>query len=71
MEQKPFDYRKADDVWRRMAPGENPYPEVRRGDVPAASPSLTGNFCQQLLRQELRHASELLATLEKGLAQFQ
>ena len=30
MENEPYDYRQYDQIWRRVAPQENPYPEVRR-----------------------------------------
>ena len=75
VENQPFDYRLGDRVWQRVAPGETPYPEVRaagageRGPaVPLAPP---GDLCRELLRQELRHAAELLQILEKGLANSQ
>lgn len=68
-EMKPFDYRMADAVWCKAAPQENPYPELRGASYPQLSSGLSGDLCQQLLRQELRHTSELLALLEKSLAQ--
>ena len=75
MENQLFDYRLGDRVWQRVAPEETPYPEARAAgtgeSVPAVPLAPPGALCRELMRQELRHAAELLHILEKGLANFQ
>ena len=68
-EQNPFDYRRADSVWRRASPQENPYPEMRLPSPGIPADPMSGTLCRELLRQELRHTAQLLTLLEKGLAQ--
>ena len=65
---KPRDYRQYDQVWRRVNPRENPYPEVRRETESASVPEASPEAVNAILREELRHARELLKILENSLA---
>lgn len=94
MENEPYDYRQYDQIWRRVAPQENPYPEVRRAGMaprtsgssatpsgraptprdgsnqmmPGMMPGGSGEAMRALLREELRHMTQVLHLLENGLA---
>ena len=59
MDNELYDYRKYDQIWKRVNPQENPYPEARGGIPPVY---------QTLLREELRHMQEVLRVLENALA---
>ena len=71
MDNELYDYRKSDQVWKRVNPQENPYPEVRGS---AAAPARVTPAApappvyQTLLREELRHMQEVLRVLENALA---
>ena len=71
MEDQLYDYRKYDQIWKRVNPQENPYPEARGS---AAAPTRTAPAApvppayQTLLREELRHMQEVLHILENALA---
>ena len=71
MDNELYDYRKYDQVWKRVNPQENPYPEVRGS---AAAPARVTPAApappvyQMLLREELRHMQEVLRVLENALA---
>lgn len=67
MPNEPYDYRKYDQVWSRVNPGENPYPEVRQ-ESNVYPPVEKEETCGAILREELRHARELLKLLENSLA---
>ena len=67
MPNEPYDYRQYDRIWRRVNPRENPYPEVRREET-APVPEVRPEAVNALLREELRHARELLKLLENSLA---
>ena len=60
MDNELYDYRKYDQIWKRVNPQENPYPEARGGIAPPVY--------QTLLREELRHMQEVLRVLENALA---
>ena len=67
MDNTPYDYRKYDQIWKRVNPQENPYPDARGGMLPqqgGAAPAV----CQALLREELRHMQAVLHALENALA---
>lgn len=69
MDHELYDYRKYDQVWRRVNPQENPYPEARR--TAASTPATSGTMppvYQTLLREELRHMQQVLHLLENALA---
>ena len=70
MDNELYDYRKYDQVWKRVNPQENPYPEARGSAAPAkntpAAPAPP--VYQTLLREELRHMQEVLRVLENALA---
>ena len=72
MDNELYDYRKYDQVWKRVNPQENPYPEARgsaaapAGAAGAAAP-VTPVY-QTLLKEELRHMQEVLRVLENALA---
>ena len=66
MDNELYDYRKYDQVWKRVNPQENPYPEARGS---AAAPAVsTAPVYQTLLKEELRHMQEVLRVLENALA---
>ena len=78
MGNEPYDYRTYDQIWKRVAPQENPYPAARAAApdgkaataapaVPAAPAGSTPAY-QTLLREELRHMQAVLHVLEKALA---
>ena len=67
MPNEPYDYRQYDRVWRRVNPRENPYPEIRQEETPPL-PEVKPDAVNALLREELRHARELLKLLENSLA---
>ena len=62
MDNERYDYRKYDQIWKRVNPQEDPYPEVRGSAAPAPP------VYQTLLREELRHMQEVLHVLENALA---
>ena len=67
MEDQLYDYRKYDQIWKRVNPQENPYPDAHGGMLPQqgdAAPAV----CQALLREELRHMQAVLHALENALA---
>lgn len=64
MDNERYDYRKYDQIWKRVNPREDPYPEVRGSAAPAPAPPVY----QTLLREELRHMQEVLHVLENALA---
>ena len=71
MDNELYDYRKYDQVWKRVNPQENPYPEARSSTaaparVTPAAPAPP--VYQTLLREELRHMQEVLRVLENALA---
>ena len=69
MDNELYDYRKFDQVWRRVNPQENPYPEARGGAAaPAVRSEAAPPVYQTLLREELRHMQEVLRVLENALA---
>lgn len=55
------DYAKYARIWRRVDPSVEPYPDV-------AAPGPVPPLSRELLREELRHARELLQLLENALA---
>ena len=63
MDNELYDYRKYDQVWKRVNPQENPYPEARCSAAAPATP-----VYQTLLKEELRHMQEVLRVLENALA---
>lgn len=67
MDNELYDYRRYDQVWQRVNPQENPYPEAREAQT--ALPSAAGApVYQTLLREELRHMQQVLHVLENALA---
>ncbi len=72
MDSELYDYRKYDQVWKRVNPQENPYPEARSAGSPppaaAPAPHAAPGVYQALLREELRHMQEVLHMLENALA---
>ena len=66
MDNELYDYRKYDQVWKRVNPQENPYPEAR-GSAAASTAPVTPVY-QTLLKEELRHMQEVLRVLENALA---
>lgn len=69
MDNELYDYRKYDQIWQRVNPQENPYPEARGS---AAASAVSGTpvtpMYQTLLKEELRHMQEVLRALENALA---
>ena len=63
MDNELYDYRKYDQVWKRVTPQENPYPEARGSAAAPVTP-----VYQTLLKEELRHMQEVLRVLENALA---
>ena len=68
MPDEPYDYRQYDRVWRRVNPRENPYPEMRQTAENEPAPEVKPDAVNAILREELRHARELLKLLENSLA---
>ena len=68
MPDESYDYRQYDRVWRRVNPRENPYPEMRQAAENEAMPEVKPDAVNAILREELRHARELLKLLENSLA---
>ena len=69
MDNELYDYRKYDQVWKRVNPQENPYPEARgSAAAPAGAAAPVTPVYQTLLREELRHLQEVLRVLENALA---
>ncbi len=68
MDDELYDYRKYDQVWQRVNPRENPYPEVRVSAAAPAGANATAPVYQTLLKEELRHMQEVLHVLENALA---
>ena len=70
MDNERYDYRKYDQIWKRVNPREDPYPEVRGSAAPArvAPAPPAPPVYQTLLREELRHMQEVLHVLENALA---
>ena len=68
MPDEPYDYRQYDRVWRRVNPRENPYPEMRQTTENEPAPEVKPDAVNAILREELRHARELLKLLENSLA---
>ena len=66
MDNELYDYRKYDQVWKRVNPQENPYPEARGSAAAPATPAAP--VYQTLLKEELRHMQEVLRVLENALA---
>ena len=66
MDNELYDYRKYDQIWKRVNPQENPYPEARGGIAPRQD--AVPPVYQTLLREELRHMQEVLRVLENALA---
>lgn len=62
------DYRQYDRIWRRVNPRENPYPRVRQAEENEQAPEVKPDAVSAILREELRHARELLELLENSLA---
>ena len=67
MPDTPYDYRQYDRIWRRVNPQEVPYPKVRQEETPPAA-EVKPDEVNAILREELRHARELLKLLENSLA---
>lgn len=67
MDNELYDYRRYDQVWQRVNPLENPYPEARSG-APALPSAAGAPVYQTLLREELRHMQQVLHLLENALA---
>ena len=69
------DYSAAANVWQRVNPTENPYPDAAppmRAAMPAPMPSVPQNrdgMCRALLQEEVRHLRQMLTVLEMTLAQ--
>ena len=63
-----YDYRRYDRVWQRVNPRENPYPEARKAAESEPVPEVRPDALNAILREELRHARELLKLLENSLA---
>ena len=68
MSDESYDYRQYDRVWRRVNPRENPYPQVRQTEENIPIPEVRPEAVNAILREELRHARELLKLLENSLA---
>ena len=68
MDNELYDYRKYDQIWKRVNPQENPYPEARGGIAPRPAGDAVPPVYQTLLREELRHMQEVLRVLENALA---
>ena len=68
MPDKSYDYRQYDRVWQRVNSRENPYPEVRQAAEREPAPEVRPDAVNAILREELRHARELLKLLENSLA---
>ena len=68
MDDELYDYRKYDQVWQRVNPQENPYPEVRVSAAAPARANAPSPVYQTLLKEELRHMQEVLHVLENALA---
>ena len=68
MDDELYDYRKYDQVWQRVDPQENPYPEVRVSAAAPARANAPAPVYQTLLKEELRHMQEVLHVLENALA---
>ena len=67
MENELYDYRKYDQIWKRVNPQENPYPQARGGIAPQGGNAVPPVY-QTLLREELHHMQEILRVLENALA---
>ncbi len=68
MDNELYDYRKYDQIWKRVNPQENPYPQARSGIAPRQGGDAVPPVYQTLLREELRHMQEILRVLENALA---
>ncbi len=68
MDNELYDYRKYDQIWKRVNPQENPYPKARSGIAPRQGGDAVPPVYQTLLREELRHMQEILRVLENALA---
>lgn len=68
MPDESYDYRQYDRVWQRVNSRENPYPEVRQAAEKETIPEVKPDAVNAILREELRHARELLKLLENSLA---
>ena len=68
MDDELYDYRKYDQVWQRVNPQENPYPEARISAAAPAGANAPAPVDQTLLKEELRHMQEVLHVLENALA---
>ena len=68
MPDESYDYRQYDRVWQRVNSRENPYPEVRQAAENEPAPGVKPDAVNAILREELRHARELLKLLENSLA---
>ena len=68
MDNEMYDYRKYDQIWKRVNPQENPYPQARNGIAPRQDGDAVPPVYQTLLREELRHMQEVLRVLENALA---
>ena len=68
MSDESYDYRQYDRVWHRVNPRENPYPEIRQAVENEPTPEIRPDAVNAILREELRHARELLKLLENSLA---
>lgn len=66
MDNELYDYRRYDQVWQRVNPQENPYPEARGAQ--SALSAAGAPVYQTLLREELRHMQQVLHVLENALA---
>ena len=68
MDNELYDYRKYDQIWKRVNPQETPYPQARSGIAPRQGGDTVPPVYQTLLREELRHMQEILRVLENALA---
>lgn len=68
MDNEVYDYRKYDQVWKRVNPAEDPYPKARRAAMAAPAAETAPPVYQTLLREELRHMQAVLQVLENALA---
>lgn len=70
MDNELYDYRKYDQIWQRVDPRENPYPNVRGAadTVSVSAAAVPQTMYQTLLKEELRHMQEVLHALENALA---
>lgn len=71
MAEELYDYRKYDQVWQRVSPQENPYPEARAAAQSEGGGTEVGvpmPMCRTLLQEELRHIQALLRMMENALA---